>query len=176
MLENFTQLTCSEQHRVETFGGIEMNEDEFEQLLEQESNNPDRAMRFNKGKPQLSYLMDFPNAMLAFTAVCEMGAQKYARHNWKKGMPVSQLVDSLLRHTMDFYRGEDVDKESGIIHAAHMMWNCAAIIETLARHPAETDDRDISELTQSEELSAVMKLNKKEAEKRSQVNGTNRQE
>lgn len=102
----------------------------------------EQAMRFNGGKPQLSYILDFPNAMQAFVDVCMQGAEKYERHNWKKGMPVSEIMDSLLRHAMRFNLGEDYDKESGKLHVAHMMWNCAALIETLARHRAEFDDRD----------------------------------
>ena len=99
------------------------------------------AMRHNQGKPQLSYLLDFPSATEAFAKVCEMGAKKYARDNWKKGRKYRDTIDSLLRHLTKYANGEDNDAESGLPHMAHVMWNAAALLEYQVRHP-EMDDRD----------------------------------
>lgn len=99
------------------------------------------AMRDNKKKPQLSFLLDFPNATKEFAKICEFGADKYKRHNWKQGFPITEIEDSLLRHLQDFHNCEDDDVESKCKHAGHIMWNAAALIECLERHP-ELDNRD----------------------------------
>lgn len=98
------------------------------------------AMRFNEGKPQLSYLFDFQYAVDAFADVCTAGAKKYSRDNWKKGRKYRDTVDSLLRHVAAFQSGQDDDPETGCKHMAHAMWNCAALLEFGVTHP-ELDDR-----------------------------------
>lgn len=108
------------------------------------------ADRFNQGKPQLSYVLDFPYAIKNFSLVCEMGAKKYARGNWKKGLPYLSVMDSLLRHATAFQNGEDCDPESGLPHMAHVMWNAMAILEYTNLHP-EMDDRGISEAVKTGE-------------------------
>lgn len=104
----------------------------------------EQAMRHNTGKVQLSYVLDFPNAIAAFSRVCEFGANKYERHNWKKGLPVSKTMDSTLRHLVQFQKGEDRDDESKCLHLAHAMWNIMAMMETLEAHGTDVafDDRN----------------------------------
>jgi hypothetical protein len=79
------------------------------------------AMRFNEGKPQLSLLpLDF---LSECAKVLEFGAEKYARNNFRKGMPISKILDSLLRHVSAIQRGELVDPESNLPHIAHIQCN-----------------------------------------------------
>lgn len=101
-----------------------------------------KMMRKNDNKPKLSHILDFPYAMTEFTRVMEMGAKKYRRHNWKNGMPISEMENSLLRHLMAFNNCEDVDAESKLNHMAHVMFNAAGIIEHMERFGGEFDDRD----------------------------------
>lgn len=74
----------------------------------------DQAMRFNEGKRKWS-LVEF-KSLEPMVEVLEFGAKKYAAHNWKKGMPVTQLIESMLRHTHALLDGEDCDQESGLSH------------------------------------------------------------
>lgn len=55
------------------------------------------------------------------TKAMEYGIQKYARNNWKKGMEWSRLLDAGMRHGIAILRGEDIDKDSGNTHLAHML-------------------------------------------------------
>jgi hypothetical protein len=85
------------------------------------SEEKEQALRYNQGKLEWS-LVDF-KSLEGMVRVLEMGAKKYDRHNWKKGMPVTQVSESLMRHLFAFLNGEDYDKESGLHHMSHVMCN-----------------------------------------------------
>jgi hypothetical protein len=81
----------------------------------------ERALRYNEGKPKLSYI-----SLKCFepcARVLEYGAQKYARDNWQKGADITLLLDSLLRHIAALQAGEVLDKESGLSHIGHIQAN-----------------------------------------------------
>lgn len=84
-----------------------------------------QALRYNAGKPELSYVLDVMPALKDMVAVMEFGANKYARNNWQLGFPKEKLLDSLLRHVTAFYSGEDIDPESGLPHVGHILCNAA---------------------------------------------------
>lgn len=67
-------------------------------------------------------------ALRALGDVYTYGAQKYADHNWLKGMKWSRLQDAMLRHYERFAAGEDVDPETGLLHAAQMAWNAIGLL------------------------------------------------
>lgn len=81
----------------------------------------EQADRYNQGKPQYS-LLDFQCLEPGVRAL-EYGAIKYSRNNWRKGMPQSKLIDSLIRHLDALIRGEKIDTESGVSHIGHIQAN-----------------------------------------------------
>jgi hypothetical protein len=103
---------------------------------------PEQAMRFNAGKPQFSMVLSAPEALNGLANVFAYGAQKYARDNWMKGFPYSQLVDSLMRHLLAYYNGEDRDSESGLPHVDHILWN-ALILSQEFYTRKDFDDRPV---------------------------------
>jgi hypothetical protein len=98
----------------------------------------EQALRYNQGKPQWS-LVDF-DSLEGLVHVLEHGARKYSKDNWKKGMPVTQVSESLMRHLFAFLRGEDVDPESGCRHISHVMCN-TMFLEYILREKPHYDDR-----------------------------------
>lgn len=89
------------------------------------------ALRFNEGKPLLSYLtMSFSRAVHAIARIMEFGANKYEDGNWRLGnKPDREYWDSFFRH-LDYYtNGEYYDQDSGCCHIGHMIWNLCALLE-----------------------------------------------
>lgn len=101
----------------------------------------DKALRYNDGKPQWS-MVDF-DSLEGLVRVLEYGARKYSKNNWKKGMPVTQVTESLMRHLFAFLKGENVDPESGCRHISHVMCN-AMFLEYILREKPHFDDRENS--------------------------------
>ncbi len=90
---------------------------------------PDRAARFNEGKTQFSYLFDAPLAMEGLCKRFELGAKKYNRDNWKKGLPENEIIDALLRHLNAFKNGEFIDRKDGGYHIDAVVWNAVVLSE-----------------------------------------------
>jgi hypothetical protein len=87
--------------------------------------------RFNDGKPELSYVLDFPVAMKGLTKVMTYGENKYGeRRNWKLGrLTKEEYIDSLLRHLTEYQNGDKFDDDSKIDHLFHAMANMAMLAE-----------------------------------------------
>ena len=96
------------------------------------------AIKYDAGKLPMSLLSR--EALEQTARVLQFGAQKYSSHNWRKGFVWSRTLDALLRHTIAFMEGEDLDPESGLSHMAHAMCNAMFILEFIKTHP-ELDDR-----------------------------------
>lgn len=70
------------------------------------------------------------------------GAEKYGDDNWRRGYPLSLSTGALSRHVAAIMAGEDVDPESGLLHAGHASFHTLAIVEhTLSGRLRELDDR-----------------------------------
>lgn len=98
----------------------------------------EEALRFDTGKPRHDLIPGF--AINELAKIYAMGAQKYAPNNWAKGMKWSRVLGSLKRHLNAIERGEDFDKESGLHHASHVIWNAVTLLEYYKIYP-QGDDR-----------------------------------
>lgn len=45
------------------------------------------------------------------------------KNNWKKGMPLTKILDSMMRHIAKIQSGEWIDEESGLPHIGHIQCN-----------------------------------------------------
>ncbi len=91
--------------------------------------------RNNNGKSQLSMILEAKHAINGCAAVLEMGAKKYSRGNWRKGLNHNEVVDSLLRHLTEYMSGEESDAESGLLHVDHILCNALFLAELTRTHP-----------------------------------------
>lgn len=67
------------------------------------------------------------------------------RDNWKKGLPILSICESLKRHLDAFMEGQDNDPESGLNHIGHIQANALFLAWMLENKP-EFDDRIVSQI------------------------------
>lgn len=68
------------------------------------------------------------------------GARKYSPNNWCKGYSWRLSFAACMRHLWAFWRGEDIDPESGMKHVIHAAWHCFAMAWFMD-HRRSHDDR-----------------------------------
>jgi len=107
-------------------------------------NKETRADRYNKDKIRMDLIPPF--VIDQYAKVMSKGAVKYSERNWEKGMPWNEVIASAMRHFFAFMNGEDFDKETGLLHVSHAMWNMAALVEYYRTHP-EYDNRPKASLS-----------------------------
>lgn len=110
----------------------EMNEDE----------EKEKATRHNSGKPKVSLVLEAREAIEGIAKVMEHGAKNHGRKNWRAGdgLPMTEVLDSLTRHTLAVLSGEDIDEESGLPHVDLIATN-GLMLSQLAKTNPNSDDR-----------------------------------
>lgn len=99
---------------------------------------PEAGVKFDGEKPRMD-LLD-PLALEGLAKVLTFGAQKYAAHNWRKGIANTRLIAAMLRHLFAIMRGEDLDPESGLPHIDHVGC-CWMFLSNNMKVRPEMDDR-----------------------------------
>jgi hypothetical protein len=82
------------------------------------------------------------SAIESLAEVLTYGAKKYADRNWEKGIKWGRVYAATLRHLLAWWRGENLDPESGLPHLAHAMCNIAFLLE-FSKKRKEFDDRPV---------------------------------
>lgn len=98
--------------------------------------NEGKALNYDTGKLKL-HLLDIESLYEA-ARVLDMG--KYPAFNWRKGMEYSRNYNSMMRHALAFWEGEDKDKESDCYHLAHVIVRAMFLLWHLKNRP-DLDDR-----------------------------------
>jgi len=91
---------------------------------------------------KLRYDLLSVDAIEDLVRVLNFGASKYADRNWEKGIKWGRVYSAAQRHLTAFWRGEDMDPETGIPHIAHAMCNCMFLLHYM-KHNKEFDDRPL---------------------------------
>lgn len=94
--------------------------------------------RFDNGK--LRYDLLPVDALERCAQVFTFGAKKYGDRNWERGMKWSRVLGSLERHLQEIKKGNDFDKESGLLHIDHVTANALFLSQYYKIFP-EGDDR-----------------------------------
>lgn len=86
------------------------------------------AIRHNQDKLRVDLI---PTELIEEVArVLTFGAKKYSPNNWKGFTKEQQgeILGSLLRHILEYQKGNRLDSESGLHHLAHAACNIAFIL------------------------------------------------
>lgn len=94
--------------------------------------------KFDQGKAPLHMIPE--EAIEGMALAFAYGAKKYGEYNYRNGIDVTRLTDSLGRHVLAYLKGEDNDPESGLPHTYHILAN-AAMLEYMRVHKPEFDNR-----------------------------------
>ncbi len=97
----------------------------------------DGGVKHDDSKPRYDLLP--PEAMDALADHYRKGAEKYADRNWERGMRWGRCFAAIMRHAWAYWRGEDVDQETGTHHMIAVAWNAIAIFTYSARGVGEDD-------------------------------------
>jgi hypothetical protein len=87
-----------------------------------------------------------PQFIEGVAAILQHGANKYAPNNWMAGMSWSTVFGGVMRHLWAWFRGEELDPESGLPHLCHaacgimfLHWYCHG--PAREAHTDKCDDR-----------------------------------
>lgn len=108
------------------------------------------AVKYDAGKP--SYDLIPAQALEELAKVYTLGAQKYARRNWEKGMNWCRIYGAIMRHAWAWMRGETHDTESGLHHMAHAAFGCLALVEYHFTNAGKDDRCEVEEIAQPQEI------------------------
>jgi hypothetical protein len=76
----------------------------------------------------------FSNSLQAVADVTTKGAIKYTPNGWMEVINGEQrYMEAFGRHMLALGRGEEVDKDTGCLHHAQMVWNLLAALELKLR-------------------------------------------
>lgn len=97
------------------------------------------GIKHDQDKPILALIP--PEALEEEGMVWTFGARKYGFWNWKKGLLYTRIVSAMFRHLIAIMRGEDIDPESGKLHAAHIRCCAGMLIVFQKSNRSDLDDR-----------------------------------
>lgn len=102
------------------------------------------GIKYDGGKPCVyrGAIDYFPRAIEQVAAISTFGASKYAWKGWELvDDGFNRYSDAMVRHMLAEAKGEDLDPDSGLLHAAHAAWGALARLEIKLREQenAKTD-------------------------------------
>lgn len=91
--------------------------------------------KLDHGKPRIGLVINgFARALGEVGRVGTFGAQKYTDNGWiQVENGIERYTDAMYRHLLAEARGEEIDRETYIRHAAHAAWNALARLDLMLR-------------------------------------------
>lgn len=96
------------------------------------------GQRKNEGKLPMELVP--VSTAISLAKVLQVGAKKYSKNNWRRGMSWTTIMGCIERHYNAFKAGEDYDEETGMRHIELLLCNVAFLNEYFYTCP-ELDDR-----------------------------------
>jgi hypothetical protein len=112
------------------------------QLAREASNQ--KALRYNEGKIEWS-LVDF-KALEPMVRVLMFGAKKYSPNNWKKGLPIDKILDSMIRHLVEIQEGKALDEESRELIVGHVLCNAMFLSHFVQKEIQQPSEKATTEI------------------------------
>lgn len=103
-----------------------------------ESPAPEVGVKHCEGKEEFGLMP--PRAMELVAMAFTYGKKKYSARNWELGLKWTVLFGAAMRHLWAFWRGEHLDKDSGLPHLAHAAASVLMLFESWL-YGIGTDDR-----------------------------------
>ncbi len=100
-----------------------------------------KGKKFDQEKNRLELIPPEPIEELGW--VYTKGAIKYADNNWLRGLKYTKVIGAIKRHLLAIEKGQDIDPEFQLLHAAHGAWSFLALVQFM-KHPErykQFDDR-----------------------------------
>lgn len=101
-------------------------------------------------KRERLYEMEIPNAsgfyFMSYRVLNYLGdiylygCKKYDENNWRKGMEWGKIFAAFCRHSGQWFNGESYDKESGMHHLGHALWQLLGL-GWFQKYKPDFDDR-----------------------------------
>jgi hypothetical protein len=85
------------------------------------------------GRPRVSLIP--PSSIARLGQHFTNGAEKYADHNWKRGIPYSRMLDSMHRHILAFEEGDTSED-----HLAAIAWGAVCLMYFEDKKMTHLDD------------------------------------
>ena len=101
--------------------------------------------KYDEGKNRMGLVLQgFSNALWEVGRVGTFGGQKYDFGNWQYLENAKErYFDALFRHLFLYMQGEEIDKESGLKHLSHALWNLTAVLEFIMREEKSLKEENI---------------------------------
>lgn len=109
--------------------------------------------KLDAGKPKVYFMLSqFFSALAEVNKVSMYGANKYTVNGWRD-VPDGEerYAEALLRHLAAHKDGELRDKDTGLLHVAHMAWNGLAVLWFVVRNISQSTQKAEDEQKQSKE-------------------------
>lgn len=104
------------------------------------------AIKFDDGKSPYELLA--PELLEGLSIVLGKGARKYSKRNWEKGMQWGRVFGACMRHMWAWWRGENIDNETGLSHLWHASC-CIMFLVAYEQRGVGEDDRPIISSTKA---------------------------
>lgn len=105
--------------------------------------------KLDAGKPRVAFaLSQFFRALSLVDGVSRYGANKYTPNGWRD-VPDGEerYMEALLRHLAAHRGGEVYDKDTQLLHCAHLAWNALAVLEFVCKNHSSQLIPTIEEIT-----------------------------
>lgn len=134
-------ITADEPHSIQPARwNPETKRIEVSKILEADPHGTDQhapGAKLDAGKVRPSLIFnDMPRALLAVAEVGTFGAKKYSEGGWRHVLNgIDRYTDAMDRHRLKEFTEGPIDKDSELLHAAHLAWNALARLELMLREP-----------------------------------------